>query len=110
MNGDEFNQVQQALSQGWYHWMPFGALFARQAVPENRPMTTRILEQAFVAMIAGGGSAYTVNDVVQARQDERIKAIQAEIFDQNKDLKERIDRSEARLIDQIKELRARQLK
>ncbi|MBD3812707.1 MAG: hypothetical protein IE917_10855 [Betaproteobacteria bacterium] len=62
-------------------------------------MATRLMEQAFVAIIAGGGSAYTVNDAVQARHDEQIKA-----------LKEQVRDSEVRLTAQIMELRARQLK
>lgn len=98
---ESIDGIKQAASctTGWQHWIPFAALMARDAVPQNRPMATRLMEQAFVAIIAGGGSAYTVNDAVQARHDEQIKA-----------LKEQVRDSEVRLTAQIMELRARQLK
>lgn len=98
---ESIDGIKQAAScaGGWHHWIPFAALMAKDAVPQNRPMATRLIEQAFVAIIAGGGSAYTVNDAVQARHDEQIKA-----------LKEQVRDSEVRLTAQIMELRARQLK
>lgn len=109
--GEEFNQAQQALSQGWHHWVPFAALMVRNsATPPNRPMATRIIEQAFVAMIAGGGAAYGVNDVVQARQEEQIKSLSAIQSVQIEALKHSLRDSEIRLTAQIVELRSRQLK
>lgn len=98
MIGDELNSARPVL-ENWHHWMPFAALMARDAAPQNRPMTTRIVEQVFIATLAGGGSAYTVSDVVQVRHDEQIKTLQQQMRD-----------SEARLTAQIMELRARQLK
>lgn len=98
MQGDELNHA-KPLIENWHHWLPFAALMARDAVPQNRPMATRLVEQAFVAILAGGGSAYTVSDAVQARHDEQIKS-----------LKEQVRDSEVRLTAQIMELRARQLK
>ncbi|MEQ1663190.1 MAG: hypothetical protein ABL877_10900 [Thiobacillus sp.] len=98
MHVDELNQAKPII-ENWHHWFPFAALMARDAIPQNRPMTTRLVEQVFVAVLAGGGSAYTVNDAVQARHDEQIKS-----------LKEQVRDSETRLTAQIMELRARQLK
>lgn len=111
MIGDEPNIAQQALSHGWHRWVPFAALAT--VVPpaaKNRPLATRISEQVLVAILAGGGSAYTVNDAVQARHDEQIKALQLAIAQQNEMIQRQLDRSEMRLADQIKELRARALK
>lgn len=109
MNG-EIDSVNQLASSGWYHWMPFAALMVREAAPANRPMTTRLIEQAFVAIIAGGGSAYGVNNVVQARQEEQIKSLSTLQTAQISVLKEQMRDSEIRLTSQIVELRSRQLK
>lgn len=95
---------------GWHHWLPFAALMARDAVPQNRPMATRLIEQTLVAVIAGGGSAYTVNDAMQVRHDEQIKAINALQALQVGELKAQLRDSEIRLTAQIVELRSRQLK
>lgn len=92
------------------HWFPFAALFSREAVPPNRPMATRIIEQSFVAIIAGGGSAYGVNNVIQARQEEQIKNLNTMQQLQIRVLQEQIRDTELRLTAQIMELRARQLK
>lgn len=97
-------------STGWQHWIPFAALTVRDSAPPNRPLMTRIMEQAFVAVIAGGGAAYGVNDVVQARQEEQIKHLQAMQVLQVSIIQEQMRASESRLTAQIVELRARQLK
>lgn len=111
MTGDEPNLAQHALTSDWHRWVPFAALAAAApAAPKNRPLATRISEQALVAILAGGGSAYTVNDAVQARHDEQIKALQVAIAQQNELIQRQLERSESRLTDQIKELRARALK
>lgn len=98
MIGDELNSARPVL-ENWHHWMPFAALMARETVPQNRPMATRLVEQAFVGIIAGGGGAYGVNSSMQAVQSEQIQS-----------LKEQIRDTESRLTAQIVELRARQLK
>jgi len=97
----------------FHHWMPFAALFAKQTVPENRPMTTRLVEQALVALLAGGGGTFATYNVMlqqqqvaQATQAEQIKALKEQI----KALKEQVIASEVRLTAQIVELRQRQLK
>ncbi len=90
----------------FHHWMPFAALFAKQAVPENRPMTTRIVEQALVALLAGGGGTFATYNVM-LQQQQVAQATQAE---QIKALKEQVIASEIRLTAQIVELRQRQLK
>lgn len=111
MTGDEPTLAQQALTSDWHRWVPFAALgVAAPAAPKNRPLATRISEQVLVAILAGGGSAYTVSDAVQARHDEQIKALQTAIVQQNELIQRQMERSEARLTDQIKELRARALK
>ena len=90
----------------FHHWMPFAALFAKQAVPENRPMTTRLVEQALVALLAGGGGTFATYNVM-LQQQQVAQATQAE---QIKALKEQVIASEIRLTAQIVELRQRQLK
>lgn len=90
----------------FHHWMPFAALFAKQAVPENRPMTTRLVEQALVALLAGGGGTFATYNVM-LQQQQIAQATQAE---QIKALKEQVIASEIRLTAQIVELRQRQLK
>lgn len=98
MIGDELNSARPVL-ENWHHWLPFAALMARDSIPQNRPMATRLIEQAFVGIIAGGGGAYGVNSSMQAVHDEQIKSLQQQVRD-----------SEVRLTAQIMELRARQLK
>lgn len=110
MTGDEMEGVRQAVSGGWHHWLPFGALFAKQVIPTNRPLATRITEQVIVGIVAGGGSAYSINDVMNARQEEQIKYIAQIQAMQNQALSDEIRDSERRLTTQIAELRARQLK
>lgn len=97
----QFDDIQAAkpIFENWQHWLPFAALFAKQAVPQNRPMATRLIEQTFVGIVAGGGGAYGVNSSMQAVHDEQIKSLQQQVRD-----------SEVRLTAQIMELRARQLK
>lgn len=90
----------------FHHWMPFAALFAKQTVPENRPMTTRLVEQALVALLAGGGGTFATYNVM-LQQQQVAQAAQAE---QIKALKEQVIASEIRLTAQIVELRQRQLK
>lgn len=90
----------------FHHWMPFAALFAKQTVPENRPMTTRLVEQALVALLAGGGGTFATYNVM-LQQQQITQATQAE---QIKALKEQVIASEIRLTAQIVELRQRQLK
>lgn len=90
----------------FHHWMPFAALFAKQAVPENRPMTTRLVEQALVALLAGGGGTFATYNVM-LQQQQIAQATQAE---QIRALKEQVISSEIRLTAQIVELRSRQLK
>jgi hypothetical protein len=109
MTGDDYGNTRDFL-ENFHHWVPFAALFARQAVPENRPMTTRLIEQAFVAVIAGGGSAYGVNTAIDAKHEAEIQALQIQVSASNEALQHQLERSEARLTAQIMELRARQLK
>lgn len=109
MFGDEFSIIKDALNNA-HHWCPFAALFAKEHTPANRPMATRIMEQAFVAVIAGGGSAYGVNSAVEAKHEAEITALQKEVAQSNELLQRQLERSEARLTAQIMELRARQLK
>jgi len=103
------DNLRQALD-GWHHWMPFAALFAKQAAPHNRPMTTRLIEQILVAVVAGGGSAYGVNNSIQAVHDAEIRSLQDQMASSNASLQRQMEQSEARLTAQIMELRARQLK
>ena len=91
---------------GWHHWFPFAALMVRDAVPQNRPMTTRIIEQAFVATLAGGGGTFATYSAMLQRQ-EVTQAAQAE---QIMSLREQVRDSEIRLTAQIVELRSRQLR
>jgi hypothetical protein len=98
MHTDEIIQAKPII-ENWHHWLPFAALMARDVVPQNRPMATRLLEQALVGLIAGGGGAYGVNSSMQAVQAEQIQG-----------LKEQVRDTETRLTAQIVELRARQLK
>lgn len=109
MTADEMEGIRQC-TQGFHHWFPFAALFAQRAVPENRPMTTRLIEQAFVAIIAGGGSAYGVNTAIDAKHEAEIQSLQMQVTVSNEALQRQLERSEARLTAQIMELRARQLK
>ncbi len=76
----------------------------------NRPMAARIMEQAFVAIIAGGGSAYGVNSSIDAKHEAEIAALQKEVTQSNEILQRQIERSETRLTAQIMELRACLLK
>lgn len=100
--------MQETLGQckDIHHWMPFAALFAKQAVPENRPMTTRLVEQALVALLAGGGGTFATYNVM-LQQQQMAQVAQGE---QIKALKEQVIASEIRLTAQIVELRQRQLK
>ena len=100
--------IQDMMTQckDFHHWMPFAALFAKQTVPENRPMTTRLVEQALVALLAGGGGTFATYNVM-LQQQQIAQATQAE---QIKALKEQVIASEIRLTAQIVELRQRQLK
>lgn len=100
--------IQDMMTQckDFHHWMPFAALFAKQTVPENRPMTTRLVEQALVALLAGGGGTFATYNVM-LQQQQVAQATQAE---QIKALKEQVIASEIRLTAQIVELRQRQLK
>jgi hypothetical protein len=108
----EIDGIKHAVecSKGWHSWFPFAALMVRDSVPPNRPMTTRLLEQIFVAVIAGGGSAYGVSDVAFARQAEQIRFLSELNAMQNRALQEQLRQTEDRLTAQIVELRARQLK
>ena len=101
-------EMQDMMTQckDFHHWMPFAALFAKQTVPENRPMTTRLVEQALVALLAGGGGTFATYNVM-LQQQQVAQATQAE---QIKALKEQVIASEIRLTAQIVELRQRQLK
>lgn len=107
---DGMEAAKQAVeySTGVWHWLPFAALFSTAAKPPNRPMTTRIVEQVFVAVIAGGGSAYGINDAMQARQEEQIKALSVLQAEQVGNLRQQLRDSEIRLTAQIVELRTRQ--
>jgi len=105
MTGDEMEGIRQAVG-AYHHWVPFAALFSRQVVPPNRPMATRLLEQALVAIIAGGASTFATYNALLQKQ-EVINATQSE---QIGALKEQMRDSEARLTEQITELRVRQLK
>ncbi len=100
----------QPLLASFHHWFPFAALMVREAAPPNRPMTTRIIEQVFVALLAGGGSAYGVNSAVQAVHDEQIRSLRTQAEVSNRELREQVRDSEIRLTAQIVELRSRQLK
>jgi hypothetical protein len=62
----------------WVHWIPFAALIAKQT-PPNRPMTTRILEQLFIGVIAGAGGAYITIQVTLAVQDNKISMLQLQV-------------------------------
>lgn len=59
----------------WLHWLPFAALMAED-IPPNRPMATRILEQIFVAVIAGAGGAYLTIQVTLAVQENKLDQLQ----------------------------------
>lgn len=109
MQFDDLNNAKPILTN-WHHWVPFAALMVRESVPENRPMTTRIIEQAFVAAIAGGGSAYGVSNSLQAVHDEQIRTLRVQADTSNRELREQVRDSEIRLTAQIVELRQRQLK
>lgn len=84
----------------WYHWLPFAALMARE-MPPNRPMTTRILEQIFIAVIAGSGGAYMTIQITNAVQDNKITTLQQQMHDNQessrqdiRELRERLYRKE----------------
>ncbi|MHB1098650.1 MAG: hypothetical protein ACYCZR_03770 [Burkholderiales bacterium] len=109
MQFDDLNNAKPLFSN-WQHWVPFAALMVRESAPPNRPMTTRIIEQAFVALLAGGGSAYGVNAAVQAVHDEQIKMLRVQAETSQRELREQVRDSEIRLTAQIVELRQRQLK
>ena len=123
VNGDDINTMSEA-AQGFYHWFPFAALMVKDIqVPPNRPMATRLIEQAFVGLIAGGGATIATLQVASARNDERILAIKEQVVevraqittnttllaqslnDSNKMLSDRIDRSEQRWAEGIREVR-----
>ena len=109
MHVEEINTANQMMSN-WQHWVPFAALMVRESAPPNRPMTTRIIEQVFVATIAGGGSAYGVSNSLQAVHDEQIRTLRVQSENSNRELRDQVRDSEIRLTAQIVELRARQLK
>ena len=109
MQFDDFNSA-KPLFANWQHWVPFAALMVRESAPPNRPMTTRIIEQAFVAAIAGGGSAYGVSNSLQAVHDEQIRTLRVQADTSNRELRDQVRDSEIRLTAQIVELRQRQLK
>lgn len=62
----------------WLHWLPFAALMARNT-PPNRPMMTRIIEQIFIAVIAGAGGAYLTIQITLAVQDNKITTLQQQV-------------------------------
>ncbi|MDP2026460.1 hypothetical protein [Sulfuriferula sp.] len=62
----------------WLHWLPFAALMAKET-PPNRPMTTRIVEQVFIGVIAGAGGAYLTIQITLAVQDNKITTLQQQV-------------------------------
>lgn len=99
------------------HWLPFAALCARESVPANRPMATRLIEQAFVAALAGGGGTFATysamlkaQEVEQVKQGAQLQALKEFQAEQIKVLKDQVRDTEIRLTAQIVELRSRQLK
>ena len=84
----------------WYHWLPFAALMATET-PPNRPMTTRILEQVFIGLIAGIGGAYLTIQITLAVQDNKITTLQQQVRENRdstrqdiRELRERLYRKE----------------
>ena len=77
----------------WLHWIPFAALMASET-PPNRPMTTRIIEQIFIGIIAGAGGSYLTIQITLAVHANNIAALQQQVHE---------DRESAR--QDIKELR-----
>lgn len=52
----------------WHHFIPFGALFSQQAADlPNRPLLTRLVEQATVGVVAAAIGLYA-NDLVMKDQ------------------------------------------
>ncbi len=84
----------------WLNWLPFAALMAKE-IPPNRPMTTRIIEQIFIAVIAGAGGAYLTIQITLAVQDNKITTLQQQVHDNResarqdiRELRERMYRKE----------------
>lgn len=84
----------------WLHWLPFAALMAKET-PPNRPMTTRIIEQIFIAVIAGAGGAYLTIQITLAVQSNQISTLQQQVRENResarqdiRELRERLYRRE----------------
>jgi len=73
----------------WHHIIPFAALFSDQAVPENRPMVTRLMEQAIVGVVAAGMTLYADNLVTQdkiANLTEQVQEVKTVVVQMQRDL------------------------
>lgn len=88
--------------QNWQHYIPLAALISKDDVPENRPATTRIIEQAIVGIIAAAIASYVMiqidhQEIADLKESEhRAQATTAQTIQQ----------SEVRVTAQIAELRS----
>lgn len=90
------------LTQNWHHYVPLATLFTKENVPENRPATTRLIEQAIVGIVAAGISSYVTLQVDHSQiEDMKSSSLRAQA---NTSIA--IQQSEQRVTAQITELRA----
>lgn len=88
----------ERVMQDWHHYVPFACLVTKQHVPENRPATTRLIEQAVVGIVAAGIGSYVTLEV----NKNEIKQLKEQRIETNAAIRE----SEARVTAQISELRS----
>lgn len=96
----------ESLQYDWTHYIPFAALVAGKPVPENRPATTRIIEQSFVGIVAAAVGSYVTLNVHQTE----ISTLKAQRLEAELRTSKAVADSEARLTAQIAEIRAVLLK
>lgn len=91
----------ERLMSDWHHYIPFATLITQGDVPANRPATTRILEQAFVGIVAAAISSYATLQVHQ----EKIASLEKKAQETQQQASIAVKESEIRLTQQIAELR-----
>jgi len=73
----------------WHHIVPFAALFSEEVAPANRPMLTRLTEQALVGVFAAGVTLYADNLVTQdkiANLTEQVSEVKTVVVQMQRDL------------------------
>lgn len=92
----------ERLMNDWHHYIPFACLITRNQVPENRPATTRLIEQSVVGIIAAAVGSYVTLEVNKTEiahlKEQRVETYAA------------IKESEQRVTAQIMELRTQLLR